>query len=72
VVQLREILGLGQIEGVWPADGSESGNAAILRRMDEFEKEEIPAEEAEDFAAALEEAQRFTRQKPPRQTDPKP
>jgi hypothetical protein len=57
VVQLYDEQG-GQIEGVWPADGSESGNAEILRRMQEYEKEEIPLDEACDFTAVLEEIER--------------
>jgi hypothetical protein len=72
VVQLYDEQG-GQIEGVWPADGSESGNAEILRRMEEGAKEEpLSDEESDDFLAALEEAQRFLRQAPPGPTGTEP
>jgi hypothetical protein len=57
VIQLLDESG-GLIEGVWPADGSESGNVEILRRMEAVGNEEITPEEAADFAAAIEEVRR--------------
>src|SRR5260370_25438413 len=52
----------GLIEGVWPADGSPSGEAEILRRMREFEAVEMTDEEADDFAAALKDLNQFNSQ----------
>ena len=71
VVQLLEEGG-GQIEGVWPADSSESGNAEILRRMEESEKEQASPEEAEEFAAILAEMKESCRPRWPKPPDVEP
>jgi hypothetical protein len=41
------------IEGVWPDDGSPSGNAELERRSAAFEALEVTEEDAADFEAAL-------------------
>jgi hypothetical protein len=58
VVELLS-LHVGQIEGVWPADGSPSGQAEIRRRFEEADKIEVDEEAANAMDAALEEMRQF-------------
>ncbi len=51
----------GMIDGVWPADGSPSGEAEILRRMDEANREPVDQEAADAFEAAIKEVRAWGR-----------
>ncbi len=50
----------GIIEGVWPGDGSPSGEAEILKRMEEIEPLEFTPEEEAEFHATRETVKQVT------------
>ncbi len=59
--------------GVWPDDGSESGQAEIMRRWEEAEREEPPSEEeVAAFEAAIREVRTSHIPQKPKNTGPVP